>query len=256
MSTKEQLIELYTTKSKHSNYQILPRQLKKILNEDDLQTSTRYEQQRLEYILSKVNVRGDSVLDIGANTGFFSFELLDAGARKVHYYEGNHKHAEFVQLASDVLGLKNQLRVTNDYYLFDNSDTERYGIILLFNVLHHLGDDYGDKKIPVEMAKSQIIQQLNNESGHTSTLIYQMGFNWQGDINKPLFENGTKREMINFVKEGVAGIWDVDSIGIAVVHGKSISYEDLNDTNEERNDSLGEFLNRPIFILRPKTQNK
>lgn len=32
---------------------------------------------------------GKSVLDIGGNSGFFTFELIEKGAKKIHYYEGN-----------------------------------------------------------------------------------------------------------------------------------------------------------------------
>jgi hypothetical protein len=33
-----------------------------------------------------------------------------------------------------------------------------------------------------------------------------------------------------------------------------VAYADLDDTNIQRVDSLGEFLNRPIFIMRSKIQ--
>jgi hypothetical protein len=66
-----------------------------------------------------------------------------------------------------------------------------------------------------------------------------------------LFANGTKRELIDFVRTGIDGIWDIEKIAVAEKNTK-IYYTDLNENNIERNDSLGEFLNRPLFILKSK----
>jgi hypothetical protein len=249
MTTKEKLVELYANKSKHSNYQILPTRLHLLLDAADVQTSTRHEKERLAYITSKINFAGKSVIDIGANTGYFSFELLDAGASSVHYYEGNKEHTEFVDLAVDALGLRGRMEVTNGYYQFDGSENRKYDVGLLFNVLHHVGDDYGED-VGIDAAKRTIVGQLNRMSDHVNELVFQLGFNWQGDIRKPLFEHGTKREMINYVQSGVAGTWDILNVGIAVRTDEGVTYEELSDKNIERDDSLGEFLNRPIFILK------
>jgi SAM-dependent methyltransferase len=253
-TSKEKLIELYSNKSKHSNYQILPTKLKEILVQDDIQTTTRSEPERLKYILNKIDFNNKSVIDIGANTGYFSLELLDAGAKSMHYYEGNKEHVEFVRLAADILGLGSKMQITNGYFKFDGSFESRYDIGLLFNVLHHVGDDYGDKSASMEEAKRLIIKQLNNMSAVVGTLVYQMGFNWQGDISKGLFPGGTKQEMIDFVRNGIDGYWQIESIGIAERTNGQVTYEDLSNTNVERDNSMGEFLNRPIFILKSITK--
>lgn len=249
---KKQLIELYENKSKHSNYQILPNKIKSIINPEDINTKTRSEYARLKYMTDEMDFTGKTVLDIGANSGYFSFELLDAGASSVHYYEGNSEHAEFVGLAAKVLGLEGKMRITNDYFQFDGSDNGHYDVCLLLNVLHHVGDDYGDNTMAIENAKQQIIRQLNGMNKVADTLVFQLGFNWKGDTKHCLFENGTKREMIDFIREGVKNDWDIDSIAIAVRDGEEITYKPLDDQNIERDDSMGEFLNRPLFILKSK----
>lgn len=253
MTSKEELIKLYAKKSKHSNYQILPRQLAGILSGGDVQTTTRYERERLAYILQRVDPANKTVLDIGANTGFFGFELLDAGAKSVHCYEGNKEHAEFASLAAGALGLGTRMRVTNDYFSFKGAHQEQYDIVLLLNVLHHVGDDYGCKDTSINEAKRLMIDQLNSLRAQAGTIVFQLGFNWQGDRTKPLFLHGTKREMIDFIAEGTRGVWRVAGKGIAERQDDNIMYSDLDDTNIERDDSLGEFLNRPIFILQSES---
>jgi SAM-dependent methyltransferase len=252
-NSKEGLIQLYSNKSKHSNYQILPSVLKEILSQESIQTTTRSESERLKYMVEHVDFNNKSVLDIGANTGYFTFESISAGAASVHYFEGNKEHSAFVELAVDALGLSQKIKVTNKYYNFDGQDINHYDIGLLLNVLHHIGDDYGDKSASIEKAKDLIIQQLNAMTKNVGTLIFQLGFNWHGNISQPLFANGTKREMIEYIQDGVKDFWTVETIGVAERVDGSIMYVKLNDTNIERDNSLGEFLNRPIFILKSKS---
>ncbi len=248
MRAAEKLAALYAQQSKHSNYQVLPLALESILGNGNLTTKSRFERQRLDYILSKIQVRDKSVLDIGGNTGFFSFEVVAAGANTAQVYEGNAAHCEFVTLAAEVLGSE-KVSCINRYYDFPGENKEKFDVALLLNVLHHVGDDYFDSKIGISEARLEIIRQLNSMSSIVDTLVFQLGFNWRGDSRKPLFENGTKKELIKYVSDGVSGFWRVSSVGVAVKKGDSIVYEDLNSVNVARNDSLGEFLNRPIFIL-------
>lgn len=71
---KNKLIELYNESSKHSGYQILASNLEEIIDKSKLKISSRYERERLNYIISKIDLKGKRILDIGGNTGFFTFE--------------------------------------------------------------------------------------------------------------------------------------------------------------------------------------
>lgn len=256
MTINEELRKLYLKKSKHSNYQVLSKSLAKIIKQDDVITQTRYEQERLEFIKNNIDINDRTVLDIGGNTGYFVFELLEAGAKSAHLYEGNHDHCEFVELSGKALGIDNRLKVTNRYYDFNNTEASRYDVTLLLNVLHHIGDDYHEQRISILEAKNTIIEQLNWMSRYTEMLVFQLGYNWQGNPGKCLFQNGTKSEMIEFIKNGVLDNWDIKSIGIAEKHDGKIKYVELNKNNIERDDSMGEFLNRPLFILESRTSVK
>ena len=89
--TVNMIKQLYQMKSKHSNYQSIPKVLKNIIGDEGLDVESRYETSRLEYILKKVDLKEKTILDIGGNTGFFSIESLNRGAKNVVYYE---KHAK------------------------------------------------------------------------------------------------------------------------------------------------------------------
>jgi len=248
----EKLKQLYANRSKHSNYQILSSRLRAILPPEETEVKSRFEQERLDVILNVLDVKDKSILDIGGNTGFFSLELLDHGAKKLHLYEGNKEHAEFVKLASEVLQVEDRIKITNAYLNFDQELQEKYDIILLLNVLHHVGDDYGDNKLKVDEAKSKMINQLNSLQNKAETVVFQLGFNWKGNPKLGLFDGGTKKELIDFIQEGVKDSYRITNIFIAENKEGEIVYKELNDNNIKRDDSMGEFLNRPLFILKRK----
>jgi len=250
MERIEILKKLYLKKSKHSNYQILSNKLSHLMSIDNMHIKSRYEKERLNFILNNIDVKGKSILDIGGNTGFFSFELLDKGAKHVHYVDGNKEHAEFVRLAAEILEIQEKITVSEEYYQFTNNIVTKYDVSLLLNVLHHVGDDYGLSKLTVNEAKDQIIKQLLSLHNSVNYIVFQLGFNWKGDINKRLFNKGTKKELIEFISKGVKNIFNIESIGVAVRKERNIFFESLNKNNIRRDDSLGEFLNRPLFILR------
>jgi len=253
MSNINTLIDFYSKTSKHSNYQKLSTELNKYLNEDLLQIKSRSENERLLYILQNVSVKNKTFLDIGANTGFFSFELIKNGAKDIHVYEGNREHADFIKYATKFINLDKKILVENIYFDFDNiPQNVNFDIILLMNVLHHVGDDYGNLSTSQQKAKESIIESVNNLSCITDILIFQLGFNWKGDINRPFFSTGTKQEMIEFLKEGILEKWNILKIGVPVLIDGNIVYCDIDEENIKRNDSLGEFLNRPLFIFHSK----
>jgi SAM-dependent methyltransferase len=252
MSDSIILRELYSKISKHSHYQKLPEALKYLIN-DDLPIKSRYEDERFAYMIKNIAIEDKIVLDIGANTGYFAFELINKGARCVHVYEGNKDHADFIKYAANVIHLNKEIIVKNEY--FDFSDINRNincDIILLLNVLHHIGDDYGDTSITLEKAKQSIVNSINTFISQTSILIFQFGFNWKGDRNRPLFSTGSKSEMIDFIKEYTLKNWDIINIGIPVLINNTVEYTDVDEHNIHRYDNLGEFLNRPLFILKSK----
>ena len=84
-----ELRDLFSQNSKHSNYQILSRRLAELLDGEEMEIHSRFEKERLIYFLSKYNPTGKTIMDIGGNSGFFTFEMLDNRAQKSIIIEGN-----------------------------------------------------------------------------------------------------------------------------------------------------------------------
>ncbi len=245
---KSKLKELYENVSKHSSYQILPDILLDLVDENELNIKSRFEKERLEYIKSNIEISNQTVVDVGGNSGYFTFEMLSAGAKRVKYFEGNKAHADFVQLAAGILNA--DVEVSNAYLQFDNSsDLTKSDIVLLLNVVHHFGDDFGDSELAKTEAKLEMKNCLNYFADKTHIMVFQMGYCWKGDTSKLLFQGGSKQEMISFVENAAEGFWKIKSIGIAEEIDGRTTYKNLDSTNIKRDDSLGEFRNRPLFIL-------
>jgi 2-polyprenyl-3-methyl-5-hydroxy-6-metoxy-1,4-benzoquinol methylase len=249
---REKLIDLYKKVSKHSQYQILPSILQAKLGAAVMQNISRYEEERFRYISQHIDFKDKDILDIGGNTGYFSIEAMQSGARSANIIEGNSSHSEFVECAAKYLNLN--ISVRNEYWNFDAEfNKEQYNVVFLLNVIHHLGDDFASKELSLQDAKMQMKYALSSFIGHTEILILQLGFCWKGDRTLALFPNGTKREMIQFVEEITSNYWTMDAIGIALEDssGKT-EYREIDNENIERFDTLGEFRNRPLFILKGK----
>ena len=186
---REKMISLYQNMSKHSGYQILPEEIQQYLGVD-VKTLSRFERERLEYIKKHIDLNDKKVMDIGGNTGYFTFNSIKSGAVHVDYYEGNAVHAEFVEHGKEIYTTE-RITVFNKYYSFEPTVAE-YDLIFCMNVVHHLGDDFFCVKT-LEEAKREMMQCVNNLAFSAAVLVFQMGFNWMGNIQKPLFKNGTKK---------------------------------------------------------------
>lgn len=246
------ILDKQNSSEKHIGYHLIPEALDSLLDNPEQRNRHRfYENERLDFILNRVGFAQKTVTDIGCNTGYLLFSLLQRGAAKAIGYEGKPSCANFLRQAIDCLDLNSDFSFHDRYFDFSIDDYSS-DITLLLNVLHHTGDDYGNRESSLETAKTEMIEQLNSLSTKTRTLVLQLGFNWKGNINKCLFPHGTKAEMIEFISSGSKDFWDISSIGIAQREENRIVYQEPNTTNILRNDSLGEFLNRPIFILKSK----
>jgi SAM-dependent methyltransferase len=249
--TAQTLLDLYRASSKHSQYQALPERVRPLLPAGSIFRDSRHERERLAFICTKLDFRGLRVADIGGNTGYFTFEMLDLAAGSVDYFEGNAEHALFVAQAAKQLGLEGKLHTQARYLDFSAPFPDTYDVVLLLNVLHHIGDDYGDLDTGADQVQQTIRASLTTMARHARHLVFQVGFNWKGDRNQPIFEDGSRSNVIDLVKD-LSDAWDIEAVGIARRAGDQVIYEDMSLAGVARDDSLGEFLNRPLFILRSR----
>lgn len=244
------LRHLAEARSKHCSYQLLHPLLSPVVG-PNYNPQGKLECERCDLMERELPFRDRIVLDIGANTGYFSIHAAHSGARHVTAIEGNAEHAEFLETASRYLGLSDRLSVVHDYFDFEQSPADRADITLCLNVLHHVGDDFGTVATTATDAKQLMMRHLNGLAASTRFAWLQLGFNWMGDRDKPLFSEGTKSEVIDFVTAGVAGVWTV--VGIWTYAPEACGYVEASGEALRRRDDIGEFSNRPMFLLQSET---
>lgn len=241
--------ELYANKSRHSQYQILASNVEHLVDYKKPEKS-KYEKERMAYILKNVELKNKKILDIGGNTGYFTFESSTKSPKGVDFFEGNAEHAEFVRLASEIIGLSDIIKVHPEYFLFGKR-TEVWDVVYFLNVIHHIGFDF-EKDVTSITVQEKMLEHINSMAEYSKTMVFQMGFNWYGNIHKCLFTHGTKEEMEEFLQEGTKDYWEIEHIGIPVKRNDGILYEERTPENNIRIDEYGEFLNRPLFIMKSR----
>lgn len=244
----KKLKTLYNKISKHSNYQILPESLVN-LSPGLSQNINRFEHERFSFIKEYLNFNDAKILDIGANTGYFSITSMENGAISCKCIEGNSDHIEFITEASRHLNFN--ISTCNQYYNKHTKLTDFYDITFFLNVAHHIGDDFDQSVNNIELVKKEISELFNPLVGHTNYIVFQLGYCWKGDESHLLFKNGTKLEQIEFVNHIIGSNWIIDKIGILE---DDLTYKPTNDRNLSKNLQLKEFGNRPLFILRRLTK--
>lgn len=83
------------------------------------------------------DLSGKSVLDIGCNGGFYSFEMKRRGAARVLALDHDWTYLAQAQFARDQLGLDVEFRQLDVYDLGQLGD-EQFDLVLFLGVLYHL----------------------------------------------------------------------------------------------------------------------
>ena len=195
MNSIDRLRELYRARSKHSDYQRTAPALAPLLGDDCLPSVDRLEPERFLFLHRHLPLAGRSVIDIGANCGYFTLEALRAGATSVVAFEGNLEHAAFLGLAGELLAFGPRLTVRATYLDPRHATCNDHAdVIFCLNVIHHLGDDFGVDATNVGHARHEMGRYIRSLTHLGSHLVLQLGFNWRGNRHLPLFEHGTKQE--------------------------------------------------------------
>lgn len=245
---------LLQARTKHSHYQTIHPALREVLPDvGNYKPKKLLEEAREVFVSEHVDFNGKTVADIGANTGYFSVAAALKGAKQIDAFEGNGKHAAFLQIASSAIGIEGRLKVHNQYVSFAPYRLPVYDICLCYNVLHHLGDDFR-AGLPMQVAITEMKAALVSLVSNNKTVVFQMGYNWKGDVRLPLTRNGLKSELISLVHDALGNL-PIEVVTACYV-SQSQRYEIANKENLKRCDDMGEFANRPLFIIRGSNRLK
>jgi len=87
-------------------------------------------------VLERIHFSGESILDVGCNTGLLTRYMAGRGAKYVEGIEYSKEHSLVGQMINNCEGLKNVRIIHHD--LGKEILTSNYDTIMLFSVLHHI----------------------------------------------------------------------------------------------------------------------
>lgn len=217
MVTREELLERWSSHGKHRNYQQLP----DFISSDfgisaPIDEQWRGDTSRLHYLRSRLDFHGARVLDIGANTGFFSLSLAHDEQAIVTAVEPDADNLRFIQWIGEHYGLSNLATSGIPATLETLDALPDSDIILLLNVLHHAGDDFDGHLVKrTEELKDYLAAYLSKISRKCTTLIFQMGYNWCGNKATPIMPVRRPFVMVDYLREvfDQSG-WKIAHVGV------------------------------------------
>lgn len=188
---QRKLHELYTDKSKHSVYQNIPAFVRDALGYvEKINERWRGDSTRWEYMRDNFEIGNEAILDVGANTGFFTLSFAhDYPRTTCTALEGNANHAEFIRLVAAYFAMQN-VRVLTQYLDFASlGSLGEYGTILHYNVMHHAGVDFDRALVPdKDSLFDYLIRYMSGVRVHCGRVVFQMGSNWGGNKKEPIID--------------------------------------------------------------------
>lgn len=274
---KAELQKLYADASKHSVYQNIPDFVSAELGyTETIDENWRGDRPRLAYMLgSRTPAAGESWLDFGANTGFFTLSLARQFPQtRFLAVEANPNHAGFIARVAQYFGMSNIEVIQRAIGLADLHELPHSDCLLHLNVLHHAGHDFDADLVPGKSGFADYARRyLGLLRERADGMFFQMGSNWGGDKRQPLVgvrEDVEKLETFSGWLRSAG--WRVDHIAYATRRADAgVSFEDLTAsacrqaTGEEVADGTvlqseldrfklddfpGEFYRRPLFSCR------
>lgn len=261
--TKEELLDRYMHSGKHACYQPLPSFVVESLGVDvPVNPRWRADHGRLDYLRAHFYFSGQKVLDVGANTGLFATTLA-------HEYPDSHcvaweidaSSAAFIRTLAVEFGLGNlEVEQTALDYRVAQDMPAYFDTLLLFNVLHHAGVDFDAAEVPDRQALQDYMRRfLAALRPSAGCLLYQMGFNWGGDVGQPVAGRNALLEKLDYVAAALQGTgWRVEHVGLVLdPESRRIELFDWATAQEQapvcdhlgREGLLSEFYLRPLFKL-------
>lgn len=267
---KSFLLERYNDGSKHSIYQNIPSFIEAELQlNPKLDNLWRSDTPRWDCLKEFFKENPFSnVADVGANTGYFSFNFAkEFPVSKVTALELNENHADFIKKLADYFEVRNVHSKCAKITLENVKNFPVHDIILYMNIAHHIGHDFNPEVADKNTINKDIENILSGLSKKCTWMVFQMGYNWGGDKQKPIIDLNDDLKKIRWTKKLFDNSgFDVLRAYMATRNGEAMEYKSININepdeklqarlNELKIQQNSEFFRRPFFILRTQGRGR
>lgn len=260
---KAELQRLYADSSKHSVYQNVPDFVSAELGySESIDEVWRGDRPRLAFLSEcRTPVKGETWLDFGANTGFFTLSLAHGFPQSTFVaVEANPNHARYIERVANYFEMRNVEVIQRAIGLRDLTALPRSDFMLHLNVLHHAGHDFDSEQV-TDLAHfpEYAISYLRKLRERTGAMLFQMGSNWGGDKSRPLVAvHADAKKLATFSTWLRDSGWTLLVVGYAhrrgdghIRYDRFVDQQGFNDGSESwafLNQFPGEFYRRPLFF--------
>jgi len=215
-----------------SNYQKIPEfvleKIPDLRNIDYCQSQMELDTPRYKWLKERYRSDDFTVVEIGANLGYFAMTLAEECNARATVYEPIAEYAEVCRILCRVLKLQDKIQVSSRSIAIDDLESiSSSDLIIHLNVLHHAGSSFDVAQIDsISDWHRYAHRYLRRLSKKASYLFFQTGNMWK---NKPLFPSETTLSLIanlledsNWVVEEIGVIEDLSKMHYKNYHAESI----------------------------------
>jgi tRNA (mo5U34)-methyltransferase len=167
----------------------------------------RFKFRRFEPIVPK-DLTGKTVLDIGCNAGFYSFEMKRRGAARVLGIDEDERYLEQARFVADELGVRDcEFRRLNTYDVAVLG--ERFDLVIFMGVLYHLRHPLLALDLIREHVANDMLlfQTMQRGSKELIQVPEDHSFHQPGTFEEPPIFSDPAYPKMHFIERSYAGDW-------------------------------------------------
>lgn len=183
------------------------------------------------------DLTGRTVLDIGCNAGFYSFEMARRGAKRIVAVDHDEHYLAQARFAAEVLGIDCEFHQLSVYQVGRLGET--FDVVLFLGVLYHLRYP----QLALDLLREQVVgdlfvfQSLQRGAAESEPLAHDYPFAEQEVFNRPGYPR------LHFVEHEYAGDptnWWIPNSACAEAMLRSAGFE------------ICDHPEREVYVCRPK----
>jgi hypothetical protein len=142
----------------------------------------RLDRARFDWMNRKSVLSGRRILELGANTGYFSLRAVSELGATSTIYEPDANLCEIIRTSAEILGVEDRIDVRQEGVVLEGIEKLPPADVLInFNVLHHAGKEFDRGKVrSAGEWSSYATDYLARLKQAAPLMFFQTGFTWGG----------------------------------------------------------------------------
>jgi hypothetical protein len=193
----------------------------------------RLDRARFDWMNRASVLSGRRILELGANTGYFSLRAVSECGATSTVYEPDANLCEIIRVSAEILGIEDRISVRQEGVVLSSIENlPSTDLLINFNVLHHAGREFDKDRVrSVSDWRGYAIEYLSKLRRTAPVMVFQTGTTW-GASRERLCPPA--RSISNWTNDLLReSAWHPEMCGHARIIDHAWHYEDSNDTHAD-----------------------